>query len=225
MAWASPVTLDEDKNAARTATTLIQSSSGSWLSSSNDIMPKVGDNGQIVYRPEGEPSRHTLGVMIEGEFSSYFADKDSPLLQNADGNALDAAIDTANGVTPPQPEQPPVYSAVIKHSSSASRLILFSSNDFLRDTVVQMSGGGTNALSAFQLTANAIDYSLEDTSLTQIRSRGHFNRTLIPMERSTRWFWEYLNYALAAIAIAVVALIYRRMSYARRERYRSLVSL
>lgn len=226
MAWASPININNGNAMDISATTLVQSSAGAWLSESIDIMPKVSESGRVVYEPEGEQKRYSLGVMLEGKFSSFFADRDSPLLSAPEKNGLDTAVDVANGEAPAEPEPSPVFSGVIKHSPSAARLIVFSSNDFLRDTVVQMSGSssGSNSLSAFQLMANAVDFSLEDTALTQIRSRGHFNRTLMPMEIRTRWFWEYLNYALAALAIAVVAFVYRRISLVRRERYRKFVA-
>jgi len=227
MAWASPVVIDEEKNTERETTALIQSSAKSWLSESTDIMPQISNNGRVVYDPDGDRGSHTLAVMLEGKFNSYFADKDSPLLEAPKENALEAIANETKGEAPPAEEKEPVFSGVINHSPAASKLIVYASNDFLRDQVVQMSAsaGGSNTLSAFQLMANTVDWSLEDTALTQIRSRGQFNRTLKPMQRSTRWFWEYLNYALAALAIAAVALTYRGISRARRERHRQLLAI
>jgi len=120
----------------------------------------------------------------------------------------------------------PVFSGVIKHSADSARLVLFASNDFLRDQVVQMTGSanGSLSLSPFELMANTVDWSLEDTALMQIRSRGQFNRTLNPIENRTRLFWEYLNYALVAVALGIVALLYRRISAVRKTRHRQLIT-
>lgn len=221
MAWASPIKLDDNIAANVETTTLLQSSSDSWLTASTDIMPQVADNGRVSYQPEGEQGSHLLGVKLEGKFNSYFADKDSPLLEEAESS------ESASGTDESMVEVPAVFTGVIQHSPDAAKLIVFSSNDFLRDSVVQMSGtaSGSNALSAFQLMANSVDYAVEDTALTQIRARGQFNRTLVPMERGTRWFWEYLNYALAALAIGAVAIAYRRYDKSRLNSYRKLVSI
>jgi len=107
---------------------------------------------------------------------------------------------------------------VIERSPESARLIVFASNDFLRDQITQMSGsvGGTAYLAPFQLMANAVEASLDDTGLSSIRSRGQFNKTLPPMDRGSQRFWEYLNYLLAIIAIAVVFGL-TRLWHRRRE--------
>ncbi|OED35645.1 ABC transporter permease [Chromatiales bacterium (ex Bugula neritina AB1)] len=228
MAWASPISVDSEKNGDRTVTTLMQSSAKSWVSDSIDIMPKVGSGGGVAYTAEGEPARQTLAVIAEGKFDSFFADKDSPLLEPAGDNALDAAVKEANGEAPADDEEkPPVFTGTIKHSPQSARLVIFASNDFLRDPVVQMmsSANGNVSLAPYELMANTIDWSLEDTALMQIRSRGQFNRTLSPMQSSSRLFWEYLNYALAALALGIVAFIYSRVSAARQARHGKLVSV
>ncbi|MDB4223380.1 hypothetical protein N9850_06380, partial [Granulosicoccus sp.] len=67
----------------------------------------------------------------------------------------------------------------------------------------------TAYIAPFQLIANAVDVSLDDTGLLSIRSRGQFNRTLPPMDDDVRQFWEVLNYLLAIITIAALYLISR----------------
>ena len=78
---------------------------------------------------------------------------------------------------------------------------------------------GSDYLNSLQLMANAVDWSLEDRSLLGIRARGHFNRTLPPLDRDTRLFWEYLNYGLAALSLALVALIRQRRRRTRQRTY------
>ncbi|HBA35828.1 MAG TPA: hypothetical protein DCZ12_17015, partial [Gammaproteobacteria bacterium] len=60
--------------------------------------------------------------------------------------------------------------------------------------------------------------------LLSIRSRSHYNRTLPPMEHEAQLFWEYLNYALAAIALVLIALIQRHRKKARAKKYAQLLS-
>ena len=110
--------------------------------------------------------------------------------------------------------------------SRAARIILISSNDFLRDQIIRLTGRSqqTEYLNTLQLMANAIDWSLEDTGLLSIRSRGHFNRTLPPMEHGHRLFWEYLNYGLAILALVVIAISERRRRQVRQSRYLELLA-
>lgn len=212
LAWASPITVDSEKNASREITRLITSSENSWTTSSLQIMPQVDGNGLSRYQPEGEQTERLLGVIGAGRFESYFAGKSSPLLNEP---AEESATENA------EEESAPRISSVIEHSPESARIILFSSNDFLRDRVIQMVGsvGGTDYLSTLQLAANTIDWSLEDEGLLSIRSRGQFNRTLPPMEQGTQMFWEYLNYLLAAIALALVAVVQIQRKKSREKQY------
>ncbi|MDO8344846.1 MAG: hypothetical protein Q7T48_16725, partial [Cellvibrio sp.] len=59
-----------------------------------------------------------------------------------------------------------------------------------------------------------------DEGLTSIRARSNFNRTLPTLEQSTQAFWEYLNYALALLALAIVGFIQHRIKRARELQYR-----
>ncbi|MCH9696748.1 MAG: Gldg family protein [Gammaproteobacteria bacterium] len=222
LAWASPITLDKDKQGQRTVTELIHSSDQSWLSDSTDIMPKINGNGISSFQSQGTMSKHLLGVISAGRFDSYFTGKQSPLLATQSDDAADNS-DT----TPDKPDQAgkedekTTIGSVIERSPESARIILFSSNDFLRDQVNRMASvaQGSEYLNGVQLVANSVDWSLEDAGLLSIRSRGHFNRTLPPMERPTRMFWEYLNYALAALALGVIALIRKQRNAARLRHY------
>jgi len=86
------------------------------------------------------------------------------------------------------------------------------------------SASGSGYLSTLQLVVNSIDWSLEDSGLLSIRSRGHFNRTLPPMEREQQLFWETLNYFLAALALLIIGLIHRMRTRARQLSYLQLLA-
>ena len=110
---------------------------------------------------------------------------------------------------------------MIKHSPESARIIVFSSNDFLSDNVLRLVGSAQQSeyLNSVQMVANAVDWSLEDSGLLSIRSRGHFNRTLPPMEQSTQVFWEYLNYGLALIALGIIALVVTQQRYRKHKQF------
>jgi len=103
--------------------------------------------------------------------------------------------------------------------------MVFASSDFAKDQLLQMVGSasGTIYQAPMELLTNAVDWSLEDTGLMQIRGRGQFNRTLPPMQKGTQLFWEYTNYVLAALAVLLIAFIYRMARGARLARQRKLI--
>ena len=114
----------------------------------------------------------------------------------------------------------------MERSPESARIILFASNDFLRDEIIQLLGssGGNAYLNTLQIMANAIDWSLEDASLLSIRGRSHFNQTLPPMEHGDQLFWEYLNYVLAALALALVAVLQRHRKKSQQQHYLKLLT-
>ena len=217
MTWASPIKVDSAKQGGRSITELLHSSPDSWLSGSTDVMPKgVGRRGISPFQPSGTQQSQLLGVISTGKFDSFFADKQSPLLVKAE-HAEESEQDKSLELN---------VSSVIKHSSESARIILFSSNTFLEDQILHMSGAasGNEYVNSQQLIANTVDWSLEDSGLLSIRSRNHFNRTLPPMERDEQLFWEYLNYALAILMVALVGLFQWWRKRARNQYYKELLA-
>jgi len=223
LAWASPINVDKEKQNQRNITSLIKSSDKAWLSSSLDVMPKVTRQDLSAFAPQGERASQLLGVVSQGRFDSYFAGKTSPLIAEKK-EALDQA-EALSGEKEPRDESLQI-SRVIERSPEAARIILISSNDFLRDQVISMAGSAqqTQYFNTLQIVANAVDWSLEDAGLLSIRSRGHFNRTLPPMEQGRQMLWEYFNYGLAAFALLIIALLERRKRHKRQRRYLELLA-
>jgi len=215
VAWASPITIDAEKQADRDITELIRSSERSWISDNMDIMPEIDENGFAAFPLPKEEKSYLLGVISEGRFTSYFAGKESPLMSKDD-----AASDTETGTSLAG------FSSVTEHSPSSARIILYSSNDFLRDQTMTManSAAGSEYLNPMQLMANTVDWALEDASMLSIRARGQFNRTLPPMDHDTQIFWEYLNYALAILALAIIALFQRKQQRSRQQHYLNVLA-
>ena len=228
MPWSSPISINE-ANSNIDYTPLIKTSEKAWTSSSLDIMPKINQLGETSYSSTGETAQQLLGVVAQGNFSSYFADKTSPLLtskadeQSQGENSAsqqDAESKIAEADANANSETPFDVSSVIKHAPESARIILFSSNDFVQDQVLQLTGGisQTDYLNSLQLLVNAIDWSLEDRALMSIRSRGNFNRTLPPLAHNQQLLWEYGNYVLAFAFLAVIAL-WQRQRKKRKQRY------
>ena len=208
MAWSSPISIDKEKNSSRQIIELIRSSEKSWLSDDTEIMPEIDNEGVTPFSRTSDFNSYLLGVAIKGEFSSYFSGKESPL-------SLDE-VDKTGTITRDVLEKSPV----------ASKIMLFSSNDFLRDQTLTIANSaiGSEYRGSMDLIANTIDWALEDAGLLSIRSRGHFNRTLPSMEYSAQLFWEYLNYGLIVVSLLAIALIRMRRKKLKQLRYTALLT-
>ena len=212
LAWASPIELDAEKNAAREVLELLRTSEGTWLSTSTDVMPKFNEQGLSAFAPEGEQAGRLVGVLVKGRFDSFFKGKSSPLLaQEAEDedNAEDADAEETDAEA--EEDALGVVSAVIERSPESARLFVFSSNSFLADQTLRMIGAadGTIYDNSVQLMANVVDYALEDETLLGIRARGNFNRTLPPLAEREQLVIEILNYGLALVGIFLVFLAHR----------------
>lgn len=125
-----------------------------------------------------------------------------------------------------QENKPRIISRQIDNSPASSRIVLFSSNSFLNDTVLGIGSSVMHSsyLNPVQLMTNTVDWSLEDRGLLSIRGRGHFSRTLLPMTRDLRLFWEYLNYGLALSGLVLVWLVRRSMRKRTRHHYQQYLT-
>jgi ABC-2 type transport system permease protein len=85
------------------------------------------------------------------------------------------------------------------------------SNDFASDQVLSgvIAAAGTQYFGPLEFLLNAVDWALEDSSLMEIRSRAHFNRTLPPLETAAQARVEYGNYGLALLILAALYALWR----------------
>ncbi len=214
--WASPVVIDVEKNGSRKVIPLLYSSSRSWLSDSVHIQPDFRTFGAMGFPVGSDAGRQLLAVVVEGHFESFFKGEASPLLENR-GKEEDEETEHGNGGGE---QSSTIIGRVIEKSPESGRIILFASNSFLSDEVLELASAALRSryLNPVQLAANAIDWSLEERGLLSIRGRGHFSRTLAPLDRDGQRFWEYLNYGLALFGLILVWLV-RYVVKQHRQRY------
>ncbi|WP_439101012.1 Gldg family protein [Congregibacter sp.] len=205
--WASPLSVEPAANVV--STTLLSSSDKAWLSVQSDVMPTVTDSGQSSFSGAGKSrQRASVGVLLSGEFTSFF--QEVPPLEAAaspdEGMAEDGDVEA--------PSTP-----LISKSPSSSRLIVVSSNDFASDQVLSgvIAASGTQYFGPLEFLMNAVDWALQDSSLMNIRSRAHFNRTLPALPQNMQARIEYANYAGALIFLLVIYGIWR-LQRRRREK-------
>lgn len=221
--WASPITVDPDKNKERKVVRLLESSEKSWTSSETRVQPNFKAHGELGFAAGDKPGRKLLGVALEGQFTSFFSGKESPISLTAE--------ETEKPAQPPVPGQPPedkkkrVISKQLDKSPESARIILFSSNTFVSDSLLGIGStvSRTAYLAPVQLIANSVDWSLEDRGLLAIRGRSHFSRPLLPMTRDLQLIFEYLNYGLAFFGLFLVWLVRRRLVRGRERRHLALL--
>ncbi len=233
LTWASPIAIDGEKNKGRRVVRLLESSPKAWLSDSIDIQPDFDRFGEAGFAQGQAAGRQLLGVLVEGAFDSMFKGKTSPLIEEARKQAEQAKQEqqaaAANGANdkPDEPaKKPEVIGRVVERSPDSARIIVLASNTFLADTSLELASGagGTRYLNPLQLVANCIDWSLEDRDLLSIRGRGHFARTLLPMDKEERMIWEYANYGLAALGLLAVCGVRHFVNARTRRREQQLIA-
>tara|TARA_R110000772_G_scaffold48719_10_gene111461 strand:- start:24448 stop:27282 length:2835 start_codon:yes stop_codon:yes gene_type:complete len=204
LGWAAPI--DVQPVQGLRSTLLLRSSEQAWTSANRDILPQQEGQAGPRFAVEGETGSRVLGVVLEGRFQSAFASRGAP------------AIDAENGREP---------RGLLRQSAESARLVLFSSNDFMDDQMLNamVAAAGTQYLSPLELFMNTLEWSLQDQSLLSIRNRAHFNRTLPPMSREAQQWIEYLNYGLAVVWLLILAGVHRLRTSLRRRAYRRRLGL
>jgi len=203
MSWVSPVVVDEAKNADRSTSILMRSSDGSWLTTDTNIQPNFDLYTQYGFPISDTTQAYPLAVSVKGQFTSYFADKQSP---------LETAVPTpSSDYTAVQPNQATPYVSTITQSPNNARLVVIGSSAFPNDMVLSLSGALTQDryLTNLQFVQNVVDWSVEDLDLLAIRAHGTTAHVLNPLSTQQEAVWEGANYVVALLALAGIFAAWR----------------
>jgi len=200
--WASPITVDSEKNAEREIEVLLTSSPQSWLQSDYTIQPDFELYPDAGFPQLSDTQTYTLAVSVRGVFESYFKDRASPL----------DVIDEMNLPEDEDVESAPVQPSsvgTIETSSGNARMVLIGSLEFADDIVLELSAalGGSRYLNNLKLMQNAVAWTIEDLDLLEIRARGTAARVLAPLTENEQSFWEAANYVLALLSVVVLGIV------------------
>lgn len=211
--WASPLKVDKDKNKSRHLEELIFSSPKSWTSDAQSLMPDYKETQKMGFAEGKDKGRQLLALALEGSFESFYKGKRSPLL-----------VQSKEKQAKSKDKMDEVPGSVIEKSPDSARLILYCSNAFLTDKIIYMTSEsiGTKYMKPLDLILNSADWSLEDRELLSIRSRGHFTRTLRPLNHDFQLIFEYANYGLAALGLLFVWVLRRQVQVGNKEKYQLL---
>ncbi|HIJ78350.1 MAG: Gldg family protein [Desulfobulbaceae bacterium] len=217
MNWVSPLTVDGDKTQGLAPVALLRSSPDSWLASDIDIQPDFDRFPARGFELGEERQSRTLAVALKGSLPSFFKGKADPRL--AEGEHSDEGHDV-QGAGSHDHSKELALSPLLEKSPDSSRLVVVGSSEFISDTVISIgqSMGQDRILNSLEFLQNLIDWSVEDEGLLAIRSRGTHARLLYPLSSREQAFWEWLNYGLALLALALVSWY----GYRRRHRERPM---
>jgi ABC-2 type transport system permease protein len=196
--FASPITLDEAKNANRQVTMLLKSSPASWTQTDVSIQPNFDLYPQLGFAEGSEQQAYTLAVSVQGVFESAFKGQPAPL--------AGAGQATGEGENAPQEQS----AGTIEASPETARLVVVGSAEFLDDIIFQISSAfePERYLNSLQLLQNAVSWSTEDLDLLSIRARGTYARVLRPLAEREQSWWEGANYILALLALVGVGIVW-----------------
>lgn len=191
MNWPSPITLEVVEDNEKEVTVLLQSSQDSWSTTDTNIQPDMDVYPELGFPISPERTSQILAVSMQGLFESFFMGNQSPLER----------IDEQTGEA-----MKPEAVGMLETSSPNARLVVFSSAEFLNDTVLNLSSNlsGDRYLNSLQLAENVVDWAVEDLDLLSIRSRGTASRPLNPISEREQVFWETMNYLLALLALGIL---------------------
>ncbi|HOT91470.1 MAG TPA: Gldg family protein [Anaerolineae bacterium] len=199
--WTSPITVSQEKNAGRKVEVILSSSPKAWFQSGSNIQPDFDLYPQTGFAQPTATQVFTLAVAVQGTFNSYFAGKPSPLeaTEAITGENATSAMGTGT----------------IEVSPETARLLIIGSNEFLDDTVFEISSVLTQDryLNSLQFIKNAVAWATEDVELLSIQARGSASRILKSLDEGTQSFWEIINYGVALLALLTLGgavSLYRR---------------
>lgn len=208
--WGSAISLA--KKPGIDTTVLLRSSEGAWTQEGTDVQPDFSKHPEEGFAPGKDAKREAviLAVAAKGVFESGFKGKANPLFKQDDEAKGEAKPEEAKGKGGVD------ATSVVEKSPPSARLVVVSSGEFVRDTVLNLARqtGSDLASNNLQFVQNIVDWAVEDVDLLSIRSRGAYARTLKPMDKSTRFSWEAINYGIAFAGLVLIAGIV----FARRRK-------
>jgi ABC-2 type transport system permease protein len=204
--WVSPMTIDEQKNAERQVTTLLQSSPASWTTTDTNIQPDFDLYPNLGFPVGAEQKAHTLAISVQGSFESAFKDEPSPFAESAAEEATPVPEEeSAEAEATPEP-----IPGTIEVSPETSRLVAIGSAEFVDDIVFEISSSlaPDRYLNSLKLVQNAVAWCTEDLDLLSIRARGTYARVLAPLSEQQQSLWEGANYVVALVALLAIGVLW-----------------
>jgi len=198
--WGSPIEVEKRKDVK--AEVLLRTTDQAWTRDAPEILPTSMETAAVEFAAPDQTKQYALAAALEGRFTSYFADKPSPLFKDT-GAAPQP--DAADGDAAAQKEKD-LTGRTLKEAAAGARLAVIGSSEILSDLTAGVGEQVTGNMYAsnFQFARNLIDWAVADTDLLEIRTSGTLARTLKPMDDKKTGIWEMAQYLFILIALGAL---------------------
>ncbi|MDY6904346.1 MAG: Gldg family protein [Thermodesulfobacteriota bacterium] len=206
----SPVTLQSDtlEQNGITATTLFSSSEKSWQKSG-----RITFNPMFIQPPGPGEKRESypLACLLEGEFPSYFADKEIPVKESRDK--------TDEEVVQPDNDTPEIAATgtMIK-KGNPGRIFVMGSSHMLRDYLFDGDSQSPNAV----FVMNLIDKLNNREKVALLRSKQQTYNPLYEVSGISRTVIKWFNIIGLPVLIVLAGLIVWMLRAAKKKRIRMM---
>ncbi|MDC7225802.1 MAG: Gldg family protein [Spirochaetales bacterium] len=205
---SSPIEINENLPEGRTAEVLFSSSDESWLVEDTQ---QINLYNPMMIMPPGsyeDGGNYPLAVVLEGNFTSYFADKgvpDKPAPAEGEGEALseeyqikmDRLSKTEN----------------MTKATDSGRLFVFGSSLAISDNLVDQSGTATNSI----MILNILDEMNGNGDFALMRKKGLNYSPLNDTEPGMKTFIRTFNMVIIPVFVIVAGLLVW-LGWSRRKR-------
>ncbi len=202
-----------DKNAIK-AYPLFSSSEKSW-----QMRERINFNPMFITPPTSSENMHSypLAYLLEGEFSSYFADRPRPVKEISDDKKKDAGKNGTNN-------QPQVDLSRIQHQGQflargkPAKIFVMASADMLKNNVLDAEGKGANSI----FIMNVLDYLNGREDMAVLRSKEQRFNPLEDTAPAIRTFVKAFNIAGLPVLVVLFGLGVWLKRHARKKRIQML---
>ena len=125
--------------------------------------------------PTGEQKKRVLGYILEGRFSSYFADKGLPRQEEED-EAAEEDTAVSRGITGDN--------SFLKKSTAPGTIVVVGSSEVIKNQLVDSQGRGPNAM----FVLNLIDYASGKSDWAVMRSKAQQYNPIEPFDEKASAF-------------------------------------
>ena len=196
MLKASPVTVDEKKisDNGLKAEVLLSSSDRAW-----EMKDRIDLNPMFMSPPsdESEFGKRTLAYVVEGEFPSYFADRQIP--EKEEEKKEEKKDKKENGIDMSKIE---AGGTVIK-KGKPGKIFLIGSSEILRDNVIDEEGKTPNA----QFVMNVVDYLNGHGDVAVMRSKTQKFNPIADVSPAVRTSIKTANIAGLPLLVVMAGII------------------
>ena len=196
---ASPVEISEELPEGRTATVLLSSSNESWLM--DDAQQINLYNPMMIMPPSSfeETGNYPLAAVLEGSFTSYFADKgvpERPVAEDEEASSEDTGEFQIEMDRLSREEN-------MEESTDSGKLFVFGTSMALADNLIDKNGTSTNSI----MMLNILDEMNGNGDYALMRKKGLTYNPLKETEPGVKTFIKTFNMAVIPVLVIVSGLL------------------